>query len=53
MTEDWETATNKVIANNLVSNLEKLLKGKATYYECSDKHSQHKKIVIEYDYSNK
>lgn len=41
--------TNKVIANILVENLEKLLGGKAKHYTCYDKTSQHKKIVIEYN----
>jgi len=37
----------------MVSSLESLLDGKATYYECSDLKSKHKKIVIEYDRQNK
>tara|TARA_B100000902_G_scaffold311249_1_gene301035 strand:+ start:257 stop:442 length:186 start_codon:yes stop_codon:yes gene_type:complete len=61
MTEDararnerkWEEATNKVIANNLVENLEKLLDGKATHYVCSDKTTIHEKIVIEYNHKRK
>ena len=51
--EKWQEATNKVIANNLVDNLEKLLNGKATYWECSDLKTKHKKIVIEYDHETK
>ena len=35
----------RIIADNL--------KGKLKYYECSDKHSYHKKIVIEYAHKNK
>ena len=30
--EKWRVATNKVIAENLVENLEKLLNGKSTLY---------------------
>ena len=50
--EPWEEETNKVIARNLIENVEKLLDGKATYITCCDKKTQHKKIVIEYDHSN-
>lgn len=50
MNEDWKEATNKVIANNLVDNIGKLLNAKSVrYFSCSDKTSEHKKIVIEYD----
>lgn len=49
----WREETNKVIAKNLVSNLESLLEGKATYWECSDLKTRHKKIVIEYDHQKK
>jgi len=50
MNEDWKEATNKVIANNLVDNIGKLLNAKSVrYFSCSDKNSEHKKIVIEYD----
>lgn len=51
--DNWKKATNKVIADNLVQNLEKLLNGKATYIECCDKTTTHKKIVIEYDHERK
>ncbi len=50
--EPWEEETNRVIAKNLIENVEKLLCGKAHYYTCCDKKTQHKKIVIEYDHSS-
>lgn len=49
----WREATNKVIASNLVENLEKLLDGEAKHYFCSNKTTTHEKIVIEYNYKNK
>jgi len=52
MTEEWREETNKVIAKNLVENIEKLLDGKAHYYICCDRKSSHRKIVIEYDHSS-
>ena len=51
--EKWRIATNKVIAENLVKNLEKLLNGKAHYFECSDRTTYHNKIVIEYNHQEK
>ena len=51
--EKWRIATNKVIAENLVENLEKLLNGKAHYVECSDRTTYHNKIVIEYNHQEK
>ena len=48
----WREETNKVIAKNLVENVEKLLDGKAHYYICCDRTSSHRKIVIEYDHSS-
>ncbi len=53
ITGDWRTATNKVIADNLVKSLEQLLDGKAHYVECSDRTTYHSKIVIEYNHTNK
>ena len=44
--------TNQVIANNLVSNLESLLNGKAKYVTVIDKKRSHKRIVIDYDFSS-
>jgi hypothetical protein len=49
----WQEATNKVIAANLVDNLEKLLDGKAAQYVCSDKYTTHEKIVITYNHQKK
>ena len=49
----WQEATNKVIANNLVINLEKLLNGTAKYVVCSDRTTTHRKIIIEYDHQQK
>jgi len=51
--EPWEEETNRVIAKDLIENVEKLLCGKAHYLECSDRTTYHKKIVIEYDHENK
>jgi len=51
--EKWRVATNKVIAANLVENIEKLLKGEAKHYICSDKFTTHEKIVIEYNHTKK
>lgn len=50
---EWREATNKVIAANLVQNLEKLLDGKATYMICSDRTTMHEKIVIEFNHQSK
>ena len=49
---NWEEATNKVIADNLVEKIEQLLDGKAHYYTCCDKKTQHKRIVIEYGHGS-
>ena len=49
---NWEKATNKVIAKNLIESIEKLLDGKAHYYIVADKKTSHRKIVIEYDHSS-
>jgi|TARA_Y100000289_G_C3898417_1_gene137830 hypothetical protein len=54
MTENWKEATNKAIANNLVDSIGKLLNAKSVrYFSCSDKTTEHKKIVIEYDHVRK
>ena len=49
---NWEKATKKVIADNLVEKIEELLDGEARYYIVADKKTSHRKIVIEYDYSS-
>ena len=51
--EPWEEETNRVIAKQLIENVEKLLGGKATYVTCCDRTTEHKKIVIEYNHTNK
>jgi hypothetical protein len=51
MTGDSVTKLN--IAKNLVEKIEELLDGKAHYIECSDRTTYHKKIVIEYDHTQK
>jgi len=51
--EKWRVATNKVIAENLVQNIAELLDGKVHYYYCSDKKTEHRKIVIEYEHKTK
>ena len=53
VTEQSKKETNKVIVNNLVSDIENLLNGKAKYYTCSDLKTEHKKIVIVYDQKEK
>lgn len=50
---NWEKATNKVIVDNLVEKIEKLLDGKAHHYYVSDRTTQHEKIVIEYNHTSK
>ena len=40
------------IAKNLVEKIEDLLDGKAHYYTCCDKKTQHKRIVIEYGHGS-
>lgn len=51
--EPWEEETNKVIANNLIENIEKLLGGKAKHFYVSDRTTQHEKIVIEFNHKQK
>ena len=51
--EPLEEETNKVIADDLVKSIEKLLCGTARYYTCCDKNTEHKKIVIEYNHTKK
>lgn len=51
--EEWRKASNKSIADNLVKSIAELLDGEAHYFECSDRTTYHKKIVIEYDHQNK
>lgn len=52
--EPWEEETNRIIANNLIDNIGKLLNAKSIrYFSCSDKTTEHKKIVIEYDHVRK
>ena len=50
---DWRKATNEQIVSNLVEKIEELLDGKAHYFECSDRTTHHKKIVIEYNHTKK
>ena len=51
--EKWRIATNRQIADNLVEKIEELLDGKAHYYTCCDRTTEHRKIVIEYDHKQK
>ena len=51
MTGNKETKLN--IAKNLVEKIEELLDGKATYHICCDRKTQHEKIVIEYNHTEK
>ena len=50
---DWQKYANESIVENLVKKIEELLDGKAHYIECSDRTTYHKKIVIEYNHTNK
>jgi len=50
---DWRKVTNEQIVSNLVEKIEELLNGKAHYYVCTDKKTEHRKIVIEYDHATK
>ena len=51
MTGSKETKLN--IAKNLVEQIEELLDGKAHYYICCDRTTEHEKIVIEYNHQKK
>ena len=51
--EKWRIATNRQIADNLVEKIEELLDGKAHYFTCCDRTTEHRKIVIEYDHKQK
>lgn len=54
MTENWKEATNKVIANHLIDSVAQLLDASSVrYFSCSDKATEHRKIVIEYDHRQK
>jgi len=44
---------NEILAKDQLENVAKLLDGKLTYWVCSDKYTEHKKIVIEYDAKKK
>ncbi len=48
-----DEVTKMNIAKNLVEKIEELLDGKAHYVECCDRTTQHNKIVIEYNHTNK
>ena len=50
---DWREATNKVIVENLIKHIEKLLGGEAKHYTCCDRTTEHEKIVIEYNHKKK
>jgi len=48
--EKWQKATNKVIANNLLENVVKLLDGKLKHVYSKDSYGEEiNKIVIEYE----
>ena len=53
VTEEWRKVTNQHIADNLVQSVAELLDGKVQYYYCSDKKTEHRKIVIEYEHKTK
>lgn len=43
----------KFAVNTQLDNICKILGGEAKHYICTDKKTQHQKIVIEYDHQNK
>ena len=43
----------KFAVNTQLDNICKILGGEAKHYICTDKKTQHQKIVIEYDHKNK
>ena len=45
--------TNQNIANNLLKSVGQLLNAEVQHYTCCDRTTQHEKIVIEYNHSNK
>ena len=53
VTEDWRKASNKCIADNLISSIAELLDADVKHYVCCDKKNQHEKIVIEYNHQKK
>ena len=50
---NWEEPTKLNIAKNLVEKIEELLGGEAHYFECCDRTTEHRKIVIEYNHKKK
>ena len=51
--ENWRKASNKAIADNLISSIAELLDADVKHYVCCDKKTQHEKIVIEYNHQKK
>jgi hypothetical protein len=45
--------TKSILAGIQIENICKLLGGEVQHYQCSDLHSEHKKIVIIYDKKKK
>lgn len=45
---DWRTETNKVIVENLLDNISKLLDAEVKHSTCCDRDHTYKRIVIEY-----
>lgn len=45
---DWRAETNKVIVENLLDNISKLLNAEVKHYTCCDRDYVYKRIVIEY-----
>ncbi len=50
--EKWRKATNMNIAKDLLEKVGELLDAEVQYIVCSDKKTQYKKIVIEYDHGS-
>ena len=51
--EPWEEKTNRIIADNLIENIGRLLQGEVKHYYCSDRTTKHEKIVIEFNQTKK
>lgn len=51
---DWEKETKQNIANNLIDKIAELLDAKSVrHFYCSDKTTEHEKIIVEYNHKKK
>ena len=51
--ENWRSATNKVIAKNLLDSIETLLEADVRQCIVTDRKTMHQRIIIDYDYQDK